>query len=202
LNYTLVFQYSNDNINWYSVLSVPIQSYQVGVIQWFTIPTPVAGTYFRVSETGGATLNIQELYFNSGINDTLLQRVSRNEYVKYPNKNNPGKPSLFYVERHIVPMIYLYQVPNSQYNNLFFSYIEQMQDIGNLTNIPPIPARALETLVSRLAFLLALKKPDIDMNKLQVLKYESEQSFKEFASEDRDRGPIKIHGRLQGYYDI
>jgi len=66
-NYTLRAQYSYDGINWTNndVLILPTTAFQQNVLQWFSIQNPVAAPYFRIIETGGSTLNIAELYFNS-----------------------------------------------------------------------------------------------------------------------------------------
>src|ERR1700692_538819 len=84
LTYTLVCEYSNDNINLVQVLAIPAQTYTNGINASFLVPVPTLGQYFRVRETGGATLNIQELYFNPSLQDTIVTRLSRAESIALP----------------------------------------------------------------------------------------------------------------------
>lgn len=198
LTYTLVFEYSNDGATWTQVGAPPAQSFTSGAIIWFVISAPIPGSLFRVRETGGATLNIQELYFNTQLNDFILTRDSRYEYMGYPQKNLTGRPSLYYLDRQINPKITLWPVPTDQYNNLFYTRIEKIEDVGSLTDNIAIPSRFLSTLAWELSMHLEIKKPNYDLNKVQVLANLAAQSFKEAAEEDCERVPIRI---FADYYE-
>jgi hypothetical protein len=204
LNYTLSFQYSNDNITWTTLSMAPIQSYPVGVIQWFVIPVPTLGNWFRVLETGGATLNVQELYFNTTLDDTIVTRMSRAEYIATPNKNNPARPTSFYVSRLINPTVAIWPTPTAQYNNLFYTYVLQMQDVGSMVDSAQIPARFLEALCATTAFKLGIKNPSIvDINKLNMLKALADEEYHIAAEEDRERVPLRIYGDYtQGWTSV
>lgn len=198
LTYTLQLQYSNDGLNWVTALSPAAQSFPVGQIIWFVIPVPTAGTFFQIVETGGATLNIQELYFNTSVNDTRVSAASREEYLSFPQKSNPGRPSSFWVSRILQPTISLYPTPNSNFNCLFYSRIVMPQDIGSLTNTPPVPSRFFESLTSGLAVKLASKEGVLD--RYEVLKKEYEDELRYALEEDRERVPLRIYGDfLYGY---
>ena len=204
LSYDLVFEYSVDDVNWTEVGAPPTQSFPSGQIIWFVITAPTMGSAFRVRETGGATLNIQELYFNTQLNDFILTRDSRSEYISYPQKNLMGRPSLFYVNRQSQaqggPTITLWPTPTNQYNNLFFTWIQEIQDVGSLTNNIAIPSRFLGTLGWELAMHLELKKPNYDLSKVQVLAGLAKESFAQAAEEDCERVPIRIFADFyEGY---
>ena len=196
--YTLVFEYSLDNINWISVGAPPAQSFSQGIILWFIIPVPTLGNLFRIRETGGATLNIQELYFNTSLNDTVITRASRAEYISYPQKNQIGRPSNFYVDRQMNPTIALWPTPSTLYNNLFYTRIVMPQDIGAMTNTPAISARFLEALTSALAYKLGVKENKLD--KLEALKRDADEEYRLAYEEDRERVPLRVFGDyLQGW---
>jgi hypothetical protein len=197
LTYTLVFEYSLDGINWFIAGMPDAQEYGQGLISWFIVDIPTLANYFRIRETGGATLNIEEAYFNTSTNDRKLTRVSRADYMAYPNKNQSGAPSSFYVARVINPTITLWTVPNSQYNCLFFTYIEMPEDIGAMTDSPPVPSRFLEALASALAYKLALKEKNLEV--LDALRADAEKAFKSAYIEDRERVPLTIYGNSQGW---
>jgi hypothetical protein len=198
-NYTLALEYSVDNINWITLSVLPEQSYPAGIIQWFTIQSPKYGTAFRIRETSGATLNISELYFNNNVNDTIMTRVSESEYMSYPYKSVPtsSQPTLYWVDRQINPVLYLWPTPSPQYNCFFFSYTEQIQDIGQMVNNPEVPARFLEVLAAELAFKLAQKYAS---DKVPYLEAQAAKEFSLAHEEDRERVPLRIFGDyMQGW---
>lgn len=194
LTYTLVAEYSNDNINWFNALTIPSQTYATGALNWFVIPVPTPSSVFRIRETGGATLNIQELYFNVLIYDTIINPISRAEWMSLPQKNQTGRPSSFYLDRQIVPTVYLWPTPNSLFNNLFYTFVETMQDIGNLINIPQIPPRFVEPLIAKLAHSLSVKRPEMGLDRINYLEVLSEKELTLAMAEDRERVPLRIYG--------
>lgn len=195
LTYRLEFEYSSDGINWFFVIGAVSQVYASGVIKWFVMPIPVPASYFRVREIDGATLNIQELYFNTTVKDTIITRQSRSEYVSIPNKSQTGQPTSFYVDRQIQPVVNIWPTPTAQYNNIYFTYTAISQDIGSMTNNPPVPSRFLESLCAALAFMLAIKNPQaVDLNKAQILGALADKEYKFAAEEDTERVPLRIYG--------
>lgn len=200
-SYALELEYSNDNITWTSVKSIPAQFYSDGVIEWFVITVPTLGSYFRVRETGGAILDIQELYFNTTIEDTILTRMSRSEYVAIPNKNNQGRPTSFYVDRLISPTVKIWPTPVSPYNNIYYTYVNQIQDIGALADSAQIPARFLEALCSKLAHMLSIKKQPLDLAQVQYLGAYADAEYVIAGKEDSERVPLRLYGQynMGGY---
>ena len=192
--YTLICEYSNDSINWTNALSIPAQSFTIGQNIWFVIPDPTPAQYFRVRETGGSTLNIQELYFNNTIQDVPMSEISHYEYWKLPFKNQLGRPTSFYLDRQRSPIIRIWPTPTSEFNNLFYTYERMMQDIGQQINNVEIPQRFYNAFVDNLAVQLAIKySPD----KISYLSQISEKSFSLAANEDAQHVPIRIFGSYQ-----
>jgi hypothetical protein len=212
-NWILEFDYSQNGIDWLPVAFIPSQVYPVanvtqgiagqGIIQWFNILSPVAAPYFRVLQVEGTNpLDVQELYFNNGINDTLITRLSEYEYSSLPNKSSSfGRPTSFYVNRGINPTLYLWPVPSVYYNNLYFSYWKSIEDIGALLNNAAIPPRFLEALTAELAFKLAVKLGD--QNRISVLGPLAQQAYQSAGEEDRERVPLRIYGDyMQGWGQV
>lgn len=196
--YTLALEYSNDGTTWFPGSFPVAQSYPAGTNIWFVIPAPTLGTSFRVRETGGATLNIQEIYFNTMINDTVVTRNSRSEYEAIPNKNQIGRPSSFLVLRTINPTVTLWPAPNNIYNNLFFTTSMQIQDAGQLTSNVQIPSRFIEPLCADVSHRLAVKNEKVNL--IDRLKAYSDAQFTIAAEEDRERVPLRIYGDyMQGW---
>jgi hypothetical protein len=191
LTYTLVCETSPDNINWTLALSIPAQTYTQGVNLWFVVPVPFNAQYFRVRETGGETLNVQELFFNTVLLDIVITRISRAEYIALPNKNQTGRPTSFYVDRQINPVIYLWPTPSPSYNNLFYTRVELMQDIGQLTNNSDIPQRFYDAFIAGVACKLALKYMP---QKYDILKIDYDNAYSLAGREDTERVPLRIYG--------
>lgn len=203
LNYTLVCEYSFDNATWTTALSIPVQSYPYGNIQWFVVPAPVPAPYFRVRETGGATLNVQELYFSTNVSDFIITRLSEFEYTSILNKSSfTARPTSFWVDRQINPILYLWPTPNTMYNNLYFTYWRAMQDVGTQINMAEVPARFLEALCAGLAFKLSIKE-QLPSDKVAYLEQSYEKAYFIAGQEDRERVPLRIYGDYtQGWLQV
>lgn len=198
ITYNLVLEFSNDNITWFSGLLTGAQTYATGNNVWYVIPVPTLARYFRIRETAGATLNIQELYFNTTLQDTIISRISRSEYISYPQKNQKSRPTSFYVDRQINPTIYIWPTPTNLYNNLFYTRISMMEDIGSMVNMAAIPQRFYQALCCNLALELSLKVSDLPLEKITILKGLADESFNKAAREDSERVPLRIFGDYSG----
>jgi hypothetical protein len=195
ITYTPVCEYSNDNITWNLAFSIPAQVFPFGQLIWFVMPEPIPAQYFRVRETGGATLNIQELYFNNTIQDIPMSEISHYEYWKLPFKNQLGRPTSFYLDRQISPILRVWPTPTIYFNNLFYTYEQMIQDVGNMTNNVQIPQRFFNAFVDNLAVQLAIKyAPD----RISYLNELAERSFSLAAKEDVQHVPVRIYGSYVG----
>lgn len=197
-SYSIVVEYSQDNINWLTLFVIPTQVFTLNVTAWFDVPTPVYARAYRIRETGGAILNIQEINFNNNTLDFAISNVSRYEYLTYPNKYLQSRPSIYYLNRQITPILNLWPTPAPQYNCLFYSYKQMMQDVGIFyTNAIQIPARLYPALIWGLCWQLAIKYKPEDA---QMFKAEYELSFTIATVEDKEETPIRITGS-NGYVE-
>jgi hypothetical protein len=202
-SYTLNIQVSSDNMNWITLLSIPTQSYPAGVIQWFDIPTPIdmitfpnQGLVYQIIETGGATLNIAELYFNNNVYDFTISNISRYEYLTLPNKNLTSRPNTYYYDRQISPNLYIWPTPTPDYNCIQYSYKSMLQDVGNLyTKTLEIPAYFYPPLVAGLTWQLAIK---FNPQMAESAKMEYERSFSIATIDNSESTPINIYASWSG----
>ena len=191
-NYTLAVEASQDAATWVNLLSIPIQTFNIGQIFWFDIPVPINARYYRVRETAAATLNVQEIYFNNNVYDYQISDVSRWDFYSYPAKNTIGRPTVFYLDRQPSnPVLNLWPVPDGiNYNCIWYSYEKMMQDAGLYTNSLELPSRFYPPLIWGLSYHLALKyAPD----KAQLFKAEYEQSYAAAAHEDTENVSFNIN---------
>ena len=201
-DYTLSVQVSDDNTDWITVATIPKQTYPEQAIQWFEILPPADPAnpggfrYYRILETGGATLDISELYFNNNIYDFVISDISRYEYLTLPNKFLASRPNCYYYDRQISPNLYIWPVPTLDYNCIMYSYKQMMQDVGSLyTNTLQIPSYLYPALVAGLAWQLAIK---FNPQSAGMLKGEYEASFTIATVENSESVPINIYPSWSG----
>jgi len=93
------------------------------------------------------------------------------------------------VYQQYLPCINVWPTPSSGSSYTFVAWrMRRVQDAGDGgTFIQDIPFRWIPPMVSGLAFYISLKKPDVDPNRVQMLKADYEQQFDLAAQEDRDK---------------
>lgn len=154
--YSLVLEASQDTINWFTVFTPPpLYPYEAHVISWFYISDPIYARAYRIRETGGYTLDIEELYFNSISQDTTMSEVSRYEYLTYPNKLQIGRPTIYYVDYQRTPSLYIWQTASSMYNLIMYSGQSSIETLENYTQSIDIPSYFYTPLIYGLASMLA-----------------------------------------------
>jgi len=154
--YSLVLEASQDTINWFTVFTPPpLYPYQAHVISWFYISDPIYARAYRIRETGGYTLDIEELYFNSISQDTTMSEVSRYEYLTYPNKSQIGRPTIYYIDYQRTPSLYIWQTPALMYNLIMYSGQSSIETLENYTQSIDIPPYFYTPLIYGTAEMLA-----------------------------------------------
>jgi hypothetical protein len=93
-----------------------------------------------------------------------------------------------------LPCINVWPTPNAPGNQYTFVYyrLRRIQDAGSGVFVQDIPFRFIPCMVAGLAYQLATKLPDVDMNRIPMLKADYEQQFQLAADEDRDKAPIRF----------
>lgn len=100
-----------------------------------------------------------------------------------------------------LPSINVWPTPNSPGNQYTFVYyrLRRIQDAGSGTYVQDIPFRFIPCMVAGLAHQLSMKLPDVDPNRVPMLKAEYEQQFQLAADEDREKAPIRFVPRNTFY---
>jgi hypothetical protein len=134
-------------------------------------------------------VDILEMALRRDGTDLEMERISRGQYLDFPNKTSQGRPSQFYFDRGIAPVINLWQTPENSTDQLVFYYVRRIEDADKLVNTSAIPFRFYLCMVAGLAYYLAMKRaPD----RLQLLKAVYEEEFQRASEEDEDRVPLKL----------
>ena len=126
--------------------------------------------------------------------DYEIQRISRGEYLTLPNKTTQGRPSQFYFDRQISPIINLWAVPENSTDQLVYYYVQRIQDADTLVNTTDMPFRFYPCMVAGLAYYIAMKRAP---ERTQLLKVVYEEEFQRAADEDEGRTPLKLQPSIQ-----
>jgi hypothetical protein len=102
-----------------------------------------------------------------------------------------------------LPSINVWPTPNSPGSQYTFVYyrMRRIQDAGSGTYVQDIPFRFIPCMVAGLAYQLSTKLPEVDMNRVPMLKADYEQQFQLAAEEDREKAPIRFVPRNTFYYN-
>ena len=121
--------------------------------------------------------------------DYTIQRISRTEYASLPNKTTEGRPSQFYFDRQIAPIMNLWAVPENSTDTLIYYYVRRIEDADALVNTNDLPFRFFPCMCAGLAYYMAMKRaPD----RIPLLKTVYEEEFQRAADEDEGRTPLKL----------
>jgi len=155
------------------------------VAQGTTTLTQGTSTY----TLGADVVDILEMVLRRDGTDYEVERISRGEYLTFPNKTDQGRPSQFFLNRQIQPVITLWQTPENSTDQLIYYYVQRIEDADALVNTTDLPFRFLPCMVAGLAYYLAMKRAP---ERLQILKAVYEEEFQRAAEEDEDRVSLKL----------
>ena len=139
-------------------------------------------------------VDVLEIVLRRGNTDYEVERISRGDYVTLPNKTTQGRPSQFWFDRQISPVINLWAVPENSTDQIIYYYVQRIEDADTLVNTTDMPFRFYPCMVAGLAYYIAMKRaPD----RIQLLKSVYEEEFQRAADEDEDRVPLKLQPSMR-----
>jgi hypothetical protein len=156
--------------------------------------TVAQGTTDLVQGTSTYTLTADvvgmlEMVLRRDGTDYEVERISRGDYLTFPNKTDQGRPSQFYFNRQIDPVITLWQTPENSTDQLIYYYVQRIEDADALVNTTDMPFRFYPCMVAGLSYYLSMKRAP---ERIQILKAVYEEEFQRAAEEDEDRVPLKL----------
>ena len=121
--------------------------------------------------------------------DYALERISRDSYLSIPTKTTQARPSQFFLDRQITPVLKLWPVPENSTDVVYYDALTRMDDADEFTNTMDVPFRLYPCLAAGLAYYISIKRAP---NRAQLLKAMYEEEFERAISEDRDRASFNI----------
>jgi hypothetical protein len=160
-------------------------------------------TTITLSSTG----NLASVGFIKIDNETIsYSNISGNQLVNCYRGQNGTTAAAHVTGASItvqnLPCVNLWPTPNPPGNQYTFVYyrLRRIQDAGTGGGFEQdIPYRLLPALVAGLAYYMSMKKPDIDPNRIGMLKADYEQQFQLAADEDRDKASVRFVPRNMMY---
>jgi|TARA_R110000850_G_scaffold239227_1_gene364022 hypothetical protein len=138
---------------------------------------------------GSDVVDMLEMVLRRDGTDFEIDRISRGQYLTFPNKTDQGRPSQFYFNRQIDPVITLWQTPENSTDQLVYYYVQRIEDADALVNTTDLPFRFYPCMAAGLAYYLAIKRAP---ERIQILKSIYEEEFQRAADEDQDRVPLQL----------
>ena len=148
--------------------------------------------------------------------DINISRISVSTYSTIPNKITQGRPIQVWVNRQSgqttnavgatpkYPQINVWPSPDqgslsSPYYYFVYWRLKRMVDAGNGVNVEEIPFRLQNALVCGLAYMLAMKLPEITETRIAILKAQYDEAWDLAAAEDREKAPDRYVPRMSFY---
>ena len=191
----LLIEWQNRGLNLWEVeqLEIPMVTGQAV----YPLPLDTVDLLDQVIRTGS----------DQNQSDQTISRISGSTYSTIPNKNALGKPIQVWINRQTgattptgvaYSTINVWPTPQSPGNQYTFVYwrLRRMQDAGNGANTQDVPYLFLPALVAGLAYYLAMKLPNVDMNRASALKAVYDEQFQLASDENREKAPVRMVPRM------
>ena len=198
----LTIELSNRGIHLWTIEQGVIPVYQGTSV--YDLPVDTIDLLDHVIRTGAGQNQI----------DININRISESTYSTIPNKNATGRPIQVWINRQSgatypstgikYPQINVWPSPDqgtvdSPYYYFVYWRLRRIQDAGTAVNTQDIPFRMLNALVAGLAYYLAIKLPDVDPNRIPMLKADYMEQLDLAESEDREKASIRFVPRTLYY---
>jgi hypothetical protein len=119
------------------------------------------------------TIDIISAVIRRSSNDITIERIGRSEYLQIPSKTTTGRPTQFFLDKQITPVIKLWQTPENSTDILIYDRLVRMDDADAAQNDMGVPFRFFPAFAAGLAYYTSIKRAPERMTVLKAL-YEEE----------------------------
>lgn len=99
-----------------------------------------------------------------------------------------------------LPTVNVWPAPDqSNFYQFVYYRLRRIQDAGNGLTVEDIPFRFIPCMVAGLAAYLSMKLPNVDPNRIQMLRADYEAAFQLAAEEDREKASVRFVPRDMSY---
>tara|TARA_R110000803_G_scaffold97387_2_gene165539 strand:+ start:76 stop:750 length:675 start_codon:yes stop_codon:yes gene_type:complete len=129
--------------------------------------------------------------------DLQMSKISRSEYLNIPTKSTEARPTQFFLDKQVSPVLNIWPTPENSTDVLVFNKLVRMDDADTATNTMDMPFRFFPCFAAGLAYYIAIKKaPD----RVVMLKQMYEDEFERALSQDEDSSSFRITPYLRHGY--
>ena len=145
-----------------------------------------------------SSIDVLEAVVNRDDTDIQLERISMQEYLKIPNKKQAGSPTQYAVRHERDnPVVYLWPLPENSTDQVKIELIRYMQDVNkSAVQTADISRKFLPCLTAGVAYYMSMKRPNVDMNRIAMIKTEYEERLARALTEDRERASLFITPKI------
>jgi len=166
-----------------------------GINLWTVRQGTINLTQGQATETLDASVvDVLEVVLRRDGTDYEVERISRGDYATLPNKTTQGRPSQYWLNKQIQPVMNFWAVPDNSTDQIIYYYLQRIEDADALVNTTDMPFRFYPCMVAGLAYYIAMKRVP---ERIQLLKSIYEEEFQRAADEDDDRVPLKLQPSIQ-----
>ena len=164
----------------------------------FTSGETITGSSSSATTTTTAAVSLEDTQSTidvlSGVirrssSDIAIARISRDDYMSIATKSTTGRPTQFYVDRQITPVVKIWPTPENSTDQFIYDRLVRIDDADTSVNTVQVPFRFYPCLAAGLAYYISLKRAP---ERIQVLKALYEEEFLRAAEEDRDKANITL----------
>ena len=146
-----------------------------------------------------SSIDVLEAVVNRDNVDIQLERISMQEFLKIPNKKQAGRPTQYAVRHERDnPVVYLWPLPENSTDQVKVELIRYMQDVNkSAIQTPDVSRRFLPCLTAGVAYYMSMKRPNVDMERISMIKTEYEERLSRALEEDRERVSLLIRPQVR-----
>ena len=161
-----------------------------------TFTVSVSTTTYSLASS---SIDVLEAVVNRDNVDIQLERISMQEFLKIPNKKQTGRPTQYAVRHERDnPEIYLWPLPENSTDQVKVELIRYMQDVNrSAIQTPDVSRRFLPCLSAGVAYYMSMKRPNVDMERIAMIKTEYEERLSRALEEDRERVSLLIRPQVR-----
>lgn len=200
VTYNFAYEVSDDGITWTTVKQLPETTLNDREWAYFNINITPLYSFYRLRETVATTFQIRQIVFSTSQQVIPLARLNRDDYWNLPNKQFPSQRALqYWYDRTIDPSMYLWPVPNNDFQMFQLIIEKELQDVGSLTNELYVPNRWIGAVQALLSHKLSIQLPAVDLPRIQYLEAQATKLEYDAAQEERDKSPIYFQPNISYY---
>ena len=161
-----------------------------------TFTVSVSTTTYSLASS---SIDVLEAVVNRDNVDIQLERISMQEFLKIPNKKQTGRPTQYAVRHERDnPEVYLWPLPENSTDQVKVELIRYMQDVNkSAIQTPDVSRRFLPCLTAGVAYYMSMKRPNVDMQRIAMIKTEYEERLSRALEEDRERVSLLIRPQVR-----